>query len=232
MKFWWYDNPPNYGDILTPFILQNLNLKFEFAKGRDQADAIMVGSIAKWAKPGTHVFGSGFIRQDDQVCKNANWHWVRGPLSRQKIMESDGACGTVYGDPAFILPEILDGASQIHDVGIVPHHVDFEYAKQNHSDFQIIDLLNPNVAETTQAITSCRAIISSSLHGLIVAHAYGIPAAWVQFSDKLHGDGLKFADHFASIGMQPVLSDFNDPKFTMGQCDPKPMIEILEKCCR
>jgi pyruvyltransferase len=231
MKFWWYDNPANYGDILTPFILANLNLNYEFAS-REKAEAIMVGSIAKWARPGMHVFGSGFIRQADEVSKNANWHWVRGPLSRQKIIDAGGTCSEVYGDPAFILPEIFGGGSQLHDVGIVPHHVDYEYAKQNHSDFHVINLLNPDVAETTCQITSCRAIISSSLHGLIVAHAYGIPAAWVQFSDKLHGDGLKFADHFASIGMEPVLSDFNDPQFTLGQCDPKPMIEILKSCCR
>ena len=231
MKFWWYDNPPNYGDILTPFLLANLNLNYEFAR-REKAEAMMVGSIAKWARPGMHIFGSGFIRQADEVCKNANWHWVRGPLSRQKIIDSGGKCSEIYGDAAFLLPEILDGVSQIHDIGIVPHHVDFDDVKKAHPDFPVIDLLNPDVRKVTEQITSCRAIISSSLHGLIVAHAYGIPAAWVKFSDRLHGDGLKFADHFASIGLDTVLSDFDDPQFTVGQVDTKPMREILESCCR
>jgi hypothetical protein len=51
-----------------------------------------------------------------------------------------------------------------------------------------------------QSINQCDVIITSSLHALITAHAYGIPAAWVIFSDAPLGDGIKFHDYFASCG--------------------------------
>jgi len=35
-----------------------------------------------------------------------------------------------------------------------------------------------------------------------VAHAYGIPAVWVKFSNKLFGDNIKFYDYFASVGIK------------------------------
>jgi hypothetical protein len=43
-------------------------------------------------------------------------------------------------------------------------------------------------------------IVSSSLHGLIIAHAYGREAAWLKFSDRPLGDDFKFRDYWASIG--------------------------------
>jgi len=230
MRFWWYDNPPNYGDILTPEILKNFGVDFTFCANRSNAQAMMVGSIAKWAHSGMHIFGSGFIRKGDGVCKSANWHWVRGPLSRQKVLDAGGSCPAIYGDPAFLMPLFWDEAKKKHDVGIVPHHVDYEDVVRDYPNYRVIDLLNPNPEETTRQITECRTIISSSLHGLIAAHAYGIPAAWVKFSDRLHGDGLKFRDHYASIGKDAVLSDMSDPIFSTGSVDIRAIQGILKTC--
>jgi hypothetical protein len=55
---------------------------------------------------------------------------------------------------------------------------------------------------TTKQILACEHILSSSLHGIIVAHAYGIPAVQVQFSDRIFGDGVKYHDYFLSVDLE------------------------------
>ena len=53
-------------------------------------------------------------------------------------------------------------------------------------------------------ICSCNYIISSSLHGLILADAYGIPNLWISVSDKVKGVDCKFADYFSGVGREFV----------------------------
>ena len=45
-----------------------------------------------------------------------------------------------------------------------------------------------------------RRVLSSALHGVILAHAYGIPALPVRIGDGLVGGDFKFRDHYHSIG--------------------------------
>ena len=52
-------------------------------------------------------------------------------------------------------------------------------------------------------ILSCELILSSSLHGLIVSDAYGIPNHWCQIHFKMDDDGFKFRDYFFSVNKQP-----------------------------
>ena len=79
---------------------------------------------------------------------------------------------------------------------------------KDHPDLLVIDLMTNDIEATTDLFLQCERIISSSLHGVIIAHAYQIPAVWVEFSDKLFGDGIKFQDYFESVKLScypPVM---------------------------
>src|SRR5262249_41386283 len=95
-------------------------------------------------------------------------------------------------------------------VGIVPHYFDkpkvFTYW-QPPEGCKNIDI-QQSIERVIDEITSCRYLLSSSLHGLVVAHAYGIPALWVRFSDTLLGDGTKFRDYLSAVE-QPVYEPTN-----------------------
>ena len=49
-------------------------------------------------------------------------------------------------------------------------------------------------------ILSCNIILSSSLHGIIIADAYSVPNLWCKFSEyEAENNGFKFKDYFLSV---------------------------------
>jgi hypothetical protein len=52
-------------------------------------------------------------------------------------------------------------------------------------------------------IAAAEVVISSSLHGIVFAHAYNRPAVWLKLSDRVIGAGFKFHDYYGSIGFRP-----------------------------
>lgn len=225
MKVWWASGTPNFGDILTPYVLDYFGIKWEFSSN---FDTICIGSIAKHANTGTTVLGSGIISKSQKLCPTANWRFVRGPITRNRIIECGGSCPAIYGDPALLLPMFCDESKKEYEIGIVPHYVDYNLAVEMFPSHKIINLKNRNPLEVAKEITKCKKIISSSLHGIIAANAYGIPAAWIKLSNNLKGDGTKFLDYFQSINCDAELSTVDNPKFIIGSLDTTPIINIFE----
>jgi len=216
MKVWWLgsaNGQGNFGDILTPAILDYFSIKYEFVKNYRDAEAISVGSIARRAGNGIKVLGSGIISKSDRIDPTADWKFVRGPYTRDRIRYFGGECPEIYGDPALLLPLIVEPSKKQYEVGIVPHNVDHKYIVENFENSNIIGLGTSDFRKVVDKITQCESIVSSSLHGIICAHAYGIPAAWVKPNQKLKGDNVKFEDYFASVGIDGVQSTYDNPVF-------------------
>lgn len=212
MKVKWWTIPNNFGDVLTPYVLDYFGIKHQYVERVDDADALCVGSIARLALPNQKVFGSGVIRKNELSNPSVDWKFVRGPLTRDNVLRCGGTCPEIYGDPALLLPLFCEESKKKHKVGIVPHYQHYNKGLFNSSHF-VIDIVRENPLEVAREISSCEKIISSSLHGIIAAHAYGIPAAWVGWT-KLHGDGIKFHDYFQSVGIKsPVISTINNPVY-------------------
>ena len=220
--------PGNFGDILTPFILSYYGYDVTWA-GPESADYYCVGSIAKWARTGTTVLGSGAMTSAARLDPAANWRWVQGPRTRSIVIKNGGDCPETYGDPAMLLPRIVTATdNKKYSVGIVPHYVNYQEVKDSFPDLPVINLLNSDPTEVIKEITACEKIISSSPHGIIAAHAYGIPAAWVKFSDRLAGDDTKFYDHFESMETSAILSTVYNPVYAFVNFDDSVIHEILK----
>src|SRR5699024_10192689 len=106
----------------------------------------------------------------------------------------------VYGDPAPLAPLYYYPKVKItHDFGVVVRWKERSWAKAKYgSGVELIDFARGDVEEVIRDMLSCRKILSSSLHGLIVADAYGIPNAWLE-SGTPRGGEFKSHDSFASV---------------------------------
>lgn len=209
----------NYGDLLSKYLVEKISGKpVKFVQPKKQpwykmnkTNFLAVGSILHHATKYSIVWGSGIIDHDQEIAE-ANFRTVRGPQTRDFLLKLGYNCPEVYGDPALLLPKYYHPqVEKRYKIGVVPHYHDYKTAVAFFGDkpgIKVIDLLTMNVEEVTRQILSCENIISSSLHGLIVAHAYQIPALWVKFSDKIFGNGIKYQDYFESLKLPYYKADF------------------------
>jgi len=206
----------NFGDELSIYLIARLTQRkvIRVERGFNKPHVAAIGSILNLTNDQSTIWGSGVISQNDEVTPPASVLAVRGPRTRAALLARDIDCPEVYGDPALLLPLVYRGAEPVHELGIVPHYVDYDQAvAQFKDDVPIIDVRQP-LETVLNAITSCRHIVSSSLHGVIVAETMGRRGCWAKFSDKLTGDDTKFHDFYESVNLtapSPLMLDDQSP---------------------
>jgi hypothetical protein len=219
ISVWWpkYPKPGNFGDIITPWLIKNLfGLESEYSPHPiSKPSLIATGSIIRMSSPLTTVWGSGVMRVGTKCDPNAQYLAVRGPITH-KVLHNNGIYkeDLAYGDPALLSPIIYKKHfDKKYKIGIFPHYVDYDMVYEwykNNKDVKVINALNADVTKVIDDVMHCEKIISSSLHGLIISNAYGIPSSWVKFSNKLSGDDSKFFDYYKSVSIDPVVIDVKD----------------------
>ena len=203
VRSWWtlFPLPGNMGDKLTPILLSLYGHQPKRVP-REQIEWLFIGSTIRFAGPGVNVVGSGVIDRRDRIEPRARFLAVRGPITAELIQRAGGYSPEILGDPALLLPRFYcPDVAAGEEIGFVPHYIDQQDPQVASWNGPLINVLRSNPLDVVAEIRNCRAIISSSLHGIIVAHAYGIPAAWVRLGNRLMGDDVKFADYAASVGI-------------------------------
>ena len=197
----------NIGDALTPWLIRKFTGKTPlYVPFTCQFPKYMLsGSILNHAVKYTTVWGAGIANEDDKIASGVDIRSVRGPLTARKVRLECGNNVQVVGDPAWLMPRYYDpfDEKKNYKVGIVPHYLhQAEVARWigDRTDIKLINVFD-NPEDFVDALCSCEVVYSSSLHGLILADAYGIPSQWIDCTDSIGGDGIKFVDHL-------ILRDF------------------------
>jgi hypothetical protein len=205
IKSYWWRGIPNFGDALAPYLLDHFcDADLEWAPIAD-ASIASIGSVLehipkRWAG---YVCGSGRLKENSTLnLSHATVIALRGPLSARGIKGN-----YALGEPGLLADELVGPQEKRWDLGIVPHWKDDELAPRFVKLIRppsTIRVISPREHPLTvvRAIGACKRIVTSSLHGMITADAFGIPRR-VEISSKLQnateGGDFKFRDYSASI---------------------------------
>lgn len=209
---WWCNtDPPNFGDMIGPLVFAarrgvRPKLAPMYMRPNRAPVHLAAGSILGSCKvPDVAiVWGTGIMWRSQDFAAPREIRAVRGPLTAARCREQGYDCPDVFGDPGIVLPHFIETRSGgDYSLGIIPHYVDVQTARLQFpetGDVRIVDVTR-SVEQVAVDLQTCDVLVSSSLHGVIVSHAFGRPCAWVEFSDRVAGDGTKFLDYFGAAGI-------------------------------
>ena len=211
--YWWnkcFNNKYNFGDMLSKIVVEYISKKIAVYSGfGDKEKLCAIGSIInnKTLSSGGYFWGSGI--QDTNInyfSNNIKFFSVRGPLTRKLLKDKGYNVPDIYGDPALLLPLIYKpDIKKIYKYGLITHWRHRGYIKYGDGVLNI-DILRSfdNAFLFIDEICSCEYILSSSLHGIILAHAYGIPAKLISIEDIPLEEKtfFKFRDYYSSVNLK------------------------------
>ena len=200
-SYHWADMP-NWGDRLAPLLLKRFTgLSSKWAPVH-RAQVITVGSVLEHVPPlwEGYILGAGKLYPESRLhlyTATMTILGLRGPYS------ASGVKGNfALGDPGLLASELVPTPIPVYDLGVVPHWSDPHLADRYAAWHPVvIDPAGDPLTAVSQ-ISRCRKIVTSSLHGMIVADSFCIPRrVFLAPSMANEGGAFKFRDYSASLNM-------------------------------
>ncbi len=203
-KAYWWVGMPNMGDLLTPLLLSWFaDISPRWAPV-EEADVVVVGSVLEHIPAHWNgiVAGAGIMYPNTDIyLPDATVLALRGPLTAQKFPRSHRMA---LGDPGLLVSDMVQPVEKKYNLGLVPHWSDPELETRPEFLRYNPRIIRPSgdPIEVIREIARCRKIVSSSLHGIIIADAFEIPRrteTCKQFNKE--GGMTKFEDHDRAVGL-------------------------------
>jgi pyruvyltransferase len=200
--YWWQSSAGvNFGDDLSHVIVERiLDRNVEFSPLSDPKKTVFaVGSILHFARNDDIIWGSGFREDPSQEKRfeRLDVRAVRGPRTRNFLLAKGVDCPEIYGDPVILMSDLFPEFQPqvpLYDYIIIPNVGELScYALYKN----VVSPLLP-WKEILDKMMHTRLVISGSLHGLVLAESYGVPARLLKMT---WGEPLlKYADYYEATG--------------------------------
>ena len=202
----WCTSQRNFGDLITPALLKHHGFT-PILSSPKKSQIAGAGSIIEMLGNDFDgiIYGSGLLRKNYKLrLTKAKVTAVRGRLTRDLI---GAPKNTTLGDPGLLISDLLEKRQKKkYRLGFVPHYHDLaDYRlhilrKRYPGEICLINVLRSPMSVAIE-IDRCEHVISSSLHGVVVADALGIPNRWAVLSERVLGHGYKFRDYYSAMGV-------------------------------
>lgn len=224
LNYWRVDSKKeidNLGDYLSVVVYEHLLKKNNIPKDKKVGKTkhlYAIGSILLTGFQDSTIWGSGIKNKLKGLAGNItiwfNKHIrkldiraVRGPLTREYLISNGISCPEVYGDPAILMPLIYQSknTAKKEEYLIINH-----YTQKQQQNLNSIDLKTRNYKKVIDKICESRLVISGSLHGIILAEAYGVPA--ILLSDREEFSDFKYRDYYYSTNRKhfPIAKNIEE----------------------
>lgn len=200
------DGRQNFGDHLSNAIVTKMAA--ERACFLDEMVAkpqrlLAIGSIIHYAADGDVVWGSGVngsVSDDLHTYSMLDVRSVRGPLTANFLEKRGITVPQIFGDPALLTARLMGQRfarpEKKAPVAYIPHFLALDEMR----DWE--NMISPYLpwAEVIRRILAAEHVISSSLHGLVIADTFGIPCTYLRLDD---GEALfKYEDYVLGAGRE------------------------------
>lgn len=220
LYYWRQEAFVNFGDYLSLKVVErmvNSSIHVYSRKpGYNKKKLFAIGSILTFASDDDVIWGSGIngkrLSTEEYNFKRLDIRAVRGPLTRQFLMNElhIAHCPEVYGDPAllvpYLFPEFKKKQKPSREYVIIPHYSELHLFPKTLCK-NVIYPIEP-WDHIVREILNSKLVISSSLHGIVIAEAFGIPARLLKitnneplfkYMDYYQGTGRSHFQHATSI---------------------------------
>lgn len=209
----WWSEKKNLGDYLSYLVYEWILKEYKIEKDKvvNQTKYIMaIGSVISFLTEDATVWGSGILGVSEipvvfnkRYFRKLDIRAVRGPFTRHVLVSAGYKCPEIYGDPAILMPYIYQPETNKRKrfaVSIIEHHSKDDQLKL--CGFNYINIETYDYKKFIDEICASQKIISSSLHGIILAETYGVPAVFL--SDGMESQLFKFWDWYLSTGRTDI----------------------------
>jgi pyruvyltransferase len=205
LYYWQQPSFINFGDYISLKIVERMVggpvRVHKYKPGVSEKRLLAIGSLLFCAKDDDVIWGSGTngkrASKKDYVFTRLDVRSVRGPLTRDFLMNKyDIACPEIYGDPAllmpYLFPEFKRSEQPTNEYIVIPHFSEKKLLPKE----LYLNIIYPTDPwdEIVAKILDSKFVISSSLHGIIIAEAFGIPARYLRVTEN--EPLLKYYDYY------------------------------------
>ena len=199
----------NLGDYLSRIVVNHFLPVFtEKHKKKKEKTLYAVGSIIGLRRQDAVIWGSGILSPTQsrimRIKKSKlDIRAVRGPKTRQELLKAGKKCPKIYGDPAILLPYVFTPKKTYkkYKYTLIFNYDFADFKIPDIPELHILNILTKDYENFITDIVQSELIISSSLHGIILAETYGVKAILLS-NERM--DMFKYKDWYYSTNRKTI----------------------------
>lgn len=228
-----YNLGDSLGEVIIKYMLDKVGIDID-AEVSKTKHLNCVGTNIQGSYQDATIWGSGILptRTYDFwrkiVRRKLDIRAVRGPLTRKVLLEQGYECPEVYGDPAILMPMIYNPKiDKKRDKLIIPQFVYEKEFRRAHPDECMLSMNTNDYRHIIDEIVSSEIVYTSSLHGIILAESYGVPAVFFHGLEDYWD--FKYFDWYQSTGRMDIRIAESYEEALMMTPQPLPKLDDMVK---